>query len=268
MLKKLSIIILALATSVVLVACSKKEDPNTIRVGTISGPETALMETAKDVALQRYGLKVEIVPFSDYTMPNVALNDHSIDANMFQHVPYLNAQVKDHGYKIGVLAKTFIYPMGLYSKKIKTLSDLKDGDKVAIPNDPSNEARALLLLQKASLITLKPGATVEATPVDIASNPKHLQFIELDAPQLPRALSDVALAAINTTYAIPAGLSPAKDALAVEDASSPYANVIVVRADSMDNPKLKELVSAFQSKPVVVKAQQLFGDGAVAAWGH
>lgn len=249
-----------------LSACSDKTPKDAIRVGTISGPETVLMRVAKQVAKKQYGLDVKIIAFSDYNTPNIALNDGSLDANAFQHLPYLQAQIKAGGYKIVPIGKTFIYPMGLYSKRIQKLSQLKSGDEIAIPNDPSNEARALLLLQDAGLIRLKKGVSTNATPVDIISNPKELKFIELGAPELPRALADVTMAAINTTYAIPSGLSPSKDALFVEPSRSPYANIIVVRAQDRNNPKLKKLVKAFQSKAVVEKAKALFGDGAVPAW--
>lgn len=266
MLKKILIISVLLVAGLALAACHSKEAKNTIKVGTIAGPETQLMDVAIKVAKKRYGLNVVDVPFSDYNTPNEALNDGSLDANMFQHVPYLNAQIKAHGYKIVPIGKTFVYPMGIYSKKITSLSQLKEGDKVAIPNDPSNEARALLLLQKAKLIRLKPGAGFNATPIDIASNPKHLQFVELGAAQLPRSLSDVTIAAINTNYAIPAGLSPAKDALFVEGPDSPYANIVAAREDNKNDPRLKELVEALHSQEVLKAAKHIFGDGAIAAW--
>jgi D-methionine transport system substrate-binding protein len=262
--------ICALIVSTVLIlgltACHQKEAKNTIRVGTIAGPETQLMEVAKEVALQRYGLNVKIITFSDYNTPNEALANGDLDANAFQHIPYLDAQIKARGYKIVPIAKTFIYPMGIYSKKITKLAELTDGAKVAVANDPSNESRALLLLQAAKLITLKPNAGFNATKLDIASNPKHLQIVALDAAQLPRALSDVTLAVINTNYAIPVGLSPTKDALFVESTHSPYANIIAARADNKDDPRLKQLVSAFQSPEVMAEAKKLFGDGAIAAW--
>ncbi len=185
------------------------------------------MEAAKKVAAQKYHLTVEIVPFTDYNMPNEALSDGSIDANMFQHQPYLDAAIKAKGYKIVAVAKTFVYPMGVYSKKITKLAALKPGAVVAIPNDPSNGARALLILQKAGLITLKPSAGATATIADISRNPKKLRFKEIDAAQLPRTLPDVDLAAINTNYAMIAGLIPSRDALFMK-AQSPYANLIVV----------------------------------------
>ena len=144
-------------------------------------------------------------------MPNQALEDGEIDVNAFQHYPFLLSQIKARGYSLVPVGDTFLYPMGLYSTKIKTLTDLQPESKIAIPNDPSNEARALLLLQKAGLVTLKQHVTINATPQDVVSNPKKLKLIALDAAQLPRVLNDVAIAAINTNYAVPAGLSPSTD---------------------------------------------------------
>lgn len=266
MLKKIIISLISGLIIFGLAGCHKKEAKNTIRVGTIAGPETQLMEVAKGVALKRYGLHVHIITFSDYNIPNEALSDGSLDTNMFQHIPYLKAQIKARGYKIVSIGKTFVYPMGLYSKKVTALSQLKKGDKVAIPEDPSNEARALLLLQKAKLIRLKPDASINATPMDIASNPKQLQFIELGAAQLPRSLSDVSLAAINTNYAIPAGLSPSHDALFLEGPDSPYANIVAAREDNKNDPRLKQLVNALHSNQVLQAAKKIFGDGAIPAW--
>lgn len=265
MIKKLVSLLLC-SFLLILTGCQHKEAKNTIKVGTIAGPETALMEVAKKVALQRYGLHIDIVRFSDYNTPNAALSDGSIDANMFQHVPFLQQQIKARGYKLAVVGKTFVYPMAIYSKKIAHLAQLPAHSKVAIPNDPSNEARALLLLQKAGLITLKPHITVNATTLDIVKNPKDLQFVELGAAELPRALSDVEIATINTNYALPAGLSPKKNALFAEGDDSLYANVVVVRDDEKGEKKFKELVAALHSKAVLKKAKQLFGDGAIPAW--
>ncbi|HVV68308.1 MAG TPA: MetQ/NlpA family ABC transporter substrate-binding protein [Gammaproteobacteria bacterium] len=268
LLKKLFKIILLATTFVVVSACSQKSsaDGNTIKVGTIAGPETQLMEVAKQVAAKDYNLDIEIVPFTDYNMPNEALADGSIDANMFQHKPYLDAAIKAKGYKIVPVGKTFVYPMGVYSKKIHEISALPDGATVAIPNDPSNEARALLILQKANLITLKNSDNPNATVADIASNPKKLKFREIDAAQLPRVLPDVALAVINTNYAMIAGLLPSRDALIVESADSPYANLIVVRQGSENDPRVQHLVDALHSDAVKKEAKALFKDQAVPAW--
>lgn len=262
-------------SSLFISACNHQEAANEIKVGTISGPETQLMETAKDVALKKYSLDVDIVEFSDYNMPNTALNDGSIDANMFQHQPYLDQVIKDKNYNLVAIGKTFIYPMGIYSSKLKSIKDVTTKDVVAVPNDPSNEARALLLLQKAGLITLKNGADATATSLDITNNPKQLQIKELDAAQLPRVLPDVALAVINTNYAIPAGLMPRpvagaaptlKNALFVEGSDSLYANLVVVRADRQNDPRFKELVDALHSPEVLQTAQQLFNGQAIPAW--
>lgn len=256
--------LLIFLSAIFLMAC-QPEKAKTITVGTIDGPETQLMETAAQVALQKYGLHVKIVTFSDYSTPNMALNDGSIDANMIQHEPFLQEQIKNRGYPFVIVGKTFIYPVGIYSRKIKQISETPDGAQVAIPNDPSNEARALLLLQNAGLITLKPGVTINATPLDIVSNPKHLRIVELEAPQLPRSLSDVTLAVINTNFAISGGLSPIRDALFHEDANSPYANIVVVRAKDISDPRFQELMEALHSQEVQDKAKELFGDGVIPA---
>lgn len=261
--KKALLIICALA----LTACQQShDDKNTIKVGTISGPETKLMEIAQQVAKEKYGLNIKIVEFTDYIQPNTALNDGSIDANMFQHQPFLDQQVKDRHYKIMSIGKTFVYPMGIYSKKLKDLATIPENAIVAIPNDPSNEGRALLLLQKAGLIELKPGTGLYAGPFDIKENPKHLQFKELDAAQLARSLDDVSIAIINTNYAIPAGLSPTKDAILHEGSDSPYANIIVIRDNELNDPRVKELVAAIQSPEVLKAAEEIFNGQAIAAW--
>jgi D-methionine transport system substrate-binding protein len=179
-------------------------------------------------------------------------------------LPYLKAASKAHGYDLEVIGKTFIFPAGLYSKKIKSLRQLPNHAVIALPNDPSNELRALILLQKAGLITLK--GTRHASLQDIATNPKNIRFKELDAAQLPRILSDVDAAVINTTFAIPAGLRPSRDAIFLENKDSPYVNLIVTRKASEKKPQLDLLVSAMNSKEVKAKAKKIFGDGAIAAW--
>ncbi len=251
---------------ITLTACHRKEAPNTIKVGVMAGPESELMEVAKEVALKQYGLNVKIVNFTDYNMPNAALNDGSIDANMFQHLSFLAFQIKARGYKITPIDKTFVFPMGLYSKTITNLSQIKNGSKVGIPNDPSNEGRALLLLQKAGLITLSSGSGMDATVRDVSSNPHNLKIIALDAAELPRSLYDLSLAAINTNYAIPAGLFPTKDALVIEGPDSPYANLVVVRTADKNSPQFKELIEALHSKEVIEEAKKLFGADVVPAW--
>lgn len=257
----------ALALSA-LTACGehqKTASENKINIGTISGPETELMEVAKTVAADK-GLALNIITFTDYAMPNEALSDGSIDANMFQHDPYLQQSIKANGYKIVAIGKTFVYPMGVYSQKIKKLDELKDGSIIAIPKDPSNQGRALLLLQELKLITLKKDAGTDATVLDITENPKKFVFKELDAAQLPKALPDVDLAAINTNYAMLADLLPSRDALAIEHADSPYANLVVVKIKEKDDPKFQKLLDALHSEAVTKKAEELFSGQAVPAW--
>jgi len=254
----------AVLTLLVLLPGCGKQDPNTLVVGTIAGPETELVEVAQKVALERYGLTIKVIEFSDYNLPNEALMDGTLDANVYQHLPYLKAASKAHGYDFEVIGKTFVYPTGLYSAKIKTLQALPDHALIALPNDPSNEARALLLLQKAGLITLK--STQSTTVHNIKSNPKQLRFKELDAAQLPRILADVDAAVINTTFAIPAGLSPTRDALYLEHKDSPYANLIVIRRNSDKKAQLELLVKALNSPAVEKKSHELFGDAAIVAW--
>lgn len=246
-----------------LLACEKpKEDA--LVVGTIAGPETELVEVAKAEAFKRHGLRVKVVEFSDYNLPNEALRDGSLDANIYQHQPYLNAAKRSRGYPFEVIGKTFVYPMGVYSSKYKTLNAVPEKAVIAIPNDPSNEARALKLLAQAGWITLKETEVPDVR--DIIKNPKQLEFKPMDAAQLPRILPDVDAAVINTTFAIPAGLRPSKDALLLETKDSPYANLIVIREDSPKKESLKLFLEAFQSEAVKQKAKDLFHDGAIPAW--
>ena len=199
-----------------------------IKVGVTAGPHAQIMEHVKKVA-EKDGLKIQIIEFSDYVQPNAALSSGDLHANSYQHQPYLDAQIKDRGYKFVKLANTVNFPIGLYSKKYKNLNDLPKGAKFGIPNDPTNGGRVLLLLQEQGLLKLKPNAGLKATPLDVVENPKKLKFVELDAAQLPRSLDDLDASAINTNFAISAGLNPKRDAIALERADNPYVNILVVR---------------------------------------
>lgn len=242
------------------------QDQNTLKVGVMTGWPEEVMQVAKQVAKKEYDMRLQIITFNDYVQPNTALNNHSIDVNIFQHTPYLQAQVQAHHYKLAAIAKTFVYPMGFYSQKINSISQLKDGALVAIPNDPSNGGRALLILQKAGLITLKPNVGILATVKDIRLNPHHLQFKLLDAAQLPRSLKDVDIAAINNDYIGPAGLTM-KQALLKEDNDSPYANIIVVRDNDANNPNMQKLIAVMHSKAVLKETEKIFPYGAaIPAW--
>lgn len=258
---------LLLLSLVVLFGCTPApRDSSILLVGTIAGPETELVEVAEGVAQSQFGLKVQTVEFEDYVLPNVALVDGSIDVNVFQHKPYLDNYLKSHGGDLVIVGETFVYPVGVYSSRIKSMGDLPQGARVAIPNDPSNGARALLLLQKAGVITLKSKDNFDYSLADILYNSKQIDFIELDAAQLPRALPDVDAAIINTNYSLLAGLVPSRDAIFLEDANSPYANVIVTLASKAKDPKIVHFVEAMHSHAVTEKAQILFSHQAIPAW--
>ncbi len=263
-LKKLNKIFCVTFVTFFLINCNHNQSPDTLIVGTISGPETELVDVAQKVAKANYGLNIKIVEFSDYNLPNEALQDGTLDANVYQHLPYLQESIKAHKYTLKAIGKTFVYPAAIYSKKHDSIKKIPVNGIVAVPNDPSNEARALLLLSKAHLISFK--YKTEPSINNIVSNPKKLRFRELDAAQLPRVLADVDAAVINTNYAIPAGLRPSIDALYVENKNSPYANLIVVRENNNKEENLKLFVKALNSKEVKAKAKEIFGDGAIPAW--
>ena len=224
---------------------SASSDKKEITVGVTPGIHAEIMEQVKKEAAKQ-GITIKIMEFSDYVTPDVALSNKEIDMNSYQHKPYMDNLVKDKGLKIVSIGQTVVAPIGLYSHKIKSLDDVKDGMTVAVPNDPTNGARGLLLLQKAGFIKIKDGVKYP-TPQDITENAKHLQIKELEAAQIPRSLDDVDFAAINTNYAMDAGLNPVSDALLREDKDSPYANILAVHEDDKDNPTLKKIVEIYNS---------------------
>ena len=257
--------------SVSLVACggkTKKNNSSHIKIGVEAGPEFKVAEVAQKVAKEKYGLTVELVQFNDYVMPNAALAQGDIDLNVFQNKPYLDVQAKQRGYKFAILGNTFVYPLAGYSRKIKSVDQLKDGSTVIIPNDPTNSGRSLLLLQKAGLLRLKNGVGLLPTINDIISNPRNLKILELEAPQLPRSLDDqnVTIAIINNTFAGPAGLVAKRDGLFVEDGKSPYVNIIVSREDNKDQDNVASFVKADQSPEVAQAAEIAFKGGAIKGW--
>lgn len=268
--KKTGIFSMITVSVLLLSACanSKKNDPNHIKVGIAAGSEQQIVEAAKIEAKDKYNLDVELVAFNDYVIPNEALNNGEIDVNAFQHVPYLEEQSKQRGYKLAVVGKTFVYPIVAYSKKIKNISELKNGSTIAIPNDPTNGGRSLLLLQKNGLLKLKDGVGLLPKLTDITENPKQLKILEIEAPQLPRVLDDkdVSIAIINNNFAAQAGLNPDELGILKEDKNSPYVNVIVAREDNKNEEKVKNFVKAYQSKAVEQAALKTFKGGAVKGW--
>jgi D-methionine transport system substrate-binding protein len=201
-------------------------------------------------------------------MPNEALRQKDIDINVFQNKPFLDVQTRQRGYQFAILGNTFVYPLAGYSRKIKTIEQLTDGSTVVIPNDPTNGGRALLLLQTAALLKLKEGVGLLPTVNDIVDNPRHLRILELEAPQLPRALDDqtVSIAIINNTFAGPAGLVARRDGLFVESEKSPYVNIIVSREDNKDRADVKDFVKSYQSPEVAAAAEVAFKGGAIKGW--
>ncbi|MFP3597154.1 methionine ABC transporter substrate-binding lipoprotein MetQ [Chryseobacterium sp. SIMBA_029] len=268
--KRIKILSVLAAGLLAFNACNstKKDDPNYIKVGITSGPEQEIAETAKKVAKEKYNLEVELVSFNDYVVPNEALNNGDIDANAFQHKLYLEEQSKQRGYKLAAVGNTFLYPIVAYSKKIKKISELKNGSTVVIPNDPTNGGRSLLLLQKNGLLKLKDNVGLLPKVTDIAENPKQLKIVEIEAPQLPRVLDDkeVVIAIINNNFAAQAGLDANQFGIFKEDKNSPYVNLIVAREDNKNAEKVKNFVKAYQSDEVLKKAEEVFKGGAVKGW--
>lgn len=212
-------------------------------------PHAELLEFVKP-ALAKDGVELDIKVFTDYVQPNVQVSDGQLDVNFFQHKPYLDSFNSEHKTQLVSVGLVHVEPFGAYSSKIKSIDELKDGAQVAIPNDPSNGARALLLLQKQGLIKLKDPSSILATARDIAENPKKLKFRELEAATLPRVLPDVDIALINTNYALEAGLNPVNDALFIEGEDSPYANLVATTDAKKDDAAIQKLVKALQSDEV------------------
>ena len=264
--KALALVLAALVALALFAGCSKsKTDPHTIVVGASVTPHAEIIEQVRDL-LKAKGFELEIVEFTDYVMPNTALEDGDLDANFFQHKPYLDDFNANNGTHIVSVAAIHYEPFGIYPGKTASLEELADGAQIAIPNDGTNEARALLLLEAQGLIKLKEDAGMTATKIDIVENPKNLDIIEIEAAQLPRSLQDVDLAVINGNYAIQGGLSVGKDAIAAEDkdylAAETYANIIAVKEGNENTEKTKALIEVLQSETVRSFIEATY-DGAV-----
>lgn len=244
-----------LATTIMFTACGgggEQKDgatkaETTIKIGATPVPHSEMLEEIKP-SLKEKGVILEIVEFNDYVQPNIALNDKELDANFFQHEPYLNDFIKEHKeMNLTNAAGVHVEPMGVYSKKISKLEELADGATVSIPNDPTNGGRALILLEKAGLIKLKEGVNETATVNDVVENKKNLKITEVEAAQLPRTLEDVDISVINTNFAMNANLNPVKDALFMEDKTSPYVNIVVVRKGDENREEIKTLINELHS---------------------
>ncbi len=229
---------------------SEDGQPIVLKVGASPVPHAEILNVVKPL-LEAEGIELQIVEFADYNQPNLRLADKDLDANYFQHIPYLESFSNDHNLDLTYTAKVHIEPMGIYSEKIKDISELEDGAEIAIPNDPTNGGRALILLEQAGLLKIKEGVGITATVYDIVENPKNLKITELEAATLPRVLGDVAAAVINSNYALEAKFVPTKDALVLESPQdNPYVNILAIRKGDENRPEIVKLSEALNSPEV------------------
>ena len=279
--KKFLSLALALVLSLSLAACgSKKEEapaaapaetpaettePVVLNVAASSSPHAEILEQVVDV-LAEQGIDLQIHEYGDYVVPNTAVEEGEEDANYFQHIPYLESFNEKEGTHLVSVGGIHIEPMGVYAGKTASLEELPDGAEIAIPNDPTNEGRALLLLEAQGLIKLADSSNLEATPNDIVENPKNLTFKELEAAMIPNAVDEVDLSVINVNYALEAGFNPTEDALAIEDADSPYVNIVAVKEGNENNPAILALVDALQSDTVRDFINETYGGAVVPAF--
>lgn len=256
--------ILAAVAAVALSASVAFAAEKPLKIGVSAGPYgDILRETAK--LAEKEGLKAQIIEFTDWPQINEALQTGDIDANNFQHVPYLDNQIKQRGYKIVPVVPSVVVPTGLYSSKFKTAADIPAGTKIGIPNDPTNSARALFLLEQAGVLKLKPGTPISATLADIAENPRKVQIVELDAAQLPRSLDDLGAAVITLNYAVLAGLDP-KTSLAIEGAESRWTLVWAVREDRKDDARIRRFIDLYRSQSIKEFVLAKFSGTIIPTW--
>lgn len=265
--KLLSVLIILSLSLSLLVGCGKgKSNDNEIVIGVSPDPHSKLVSLVAD-DLEKEGIKVKIVEFTDYVKPNLALNDGELDANFFQHAPYLEDFNVKNNTKIVSIGNIHVEPMALYSNKYKSINEIPNGAEIIIPNDTVNGGRALILLENNGLIKLREGAGLEATPEkDIAENPKNLKITALEAAGLPRVLNDVDGAVINGNFALQADLNPVEDGLIIEGKDSPYANIVAVKAGEENQEKFTKLLKALQSEEVKKYIEESYSGGVVPAF--
>ena len=256
----------AAALALLLAACAApKEDADTLTVAATAVPHAEILKQVQPI-LAKEGVKLEIKVFADYVQPNAQVVERNIDLNYFQTRPYLDAFNREHGTHLVPIVGVHIEPFGAYSRKLRSIDQLPDGATVSLPNDPSNEGRALLLLAKHGLVTLKDPGNALATPKDITANPKQLKFKELEAAMLPRTLDEVDLALINTNYALAAGLNPTRDALLIESRDSPYVNYLVGRPDNRNDPRVQKLARVLNSPQIKAFIEQKYHGAVLPAF--
>ncbi|SEH34431.1 MetQ/NlpA family ABC transporter substrate-binding protein [Magnetospirillum fulvum] len=254
-----------LGAALILAQAGIAQAAEPLKIGVSTGPYTEILEFAAKLHKEKTGTDIKVVEFSDYTQPNAALAQGDIDFNNFQHKPYLDNQIKTRGYDLVAVERSIIVPLGLYSRKVTAQADLKDGASVAIPNDPANGARALLLLQQAGLIKLDPKVGIGATPLDIVDNPKKLKIREIDAAQLPRSLDDVDIAAVPLNYAVAAELNP-KTALFLEGVDTPWGLWFVTQTKRKDDPAIQAFIATYRSPEVKSFIAKRFDGTIIPTW--
>lgn len=267
--KKAIISLVSIIFIISLVGCSDdssaSEESDKMVVGVTAGPHEQVMEKVKELAAKD-DFEIELKVFSDYIMPNKALSQGELDANVYQHQPFLDNYNDDQGTDLVSVAKAVNFPMGIYSEKIGDLSEIKEGAKIGLPNHSTGAPRALKLFEDAGLITLKEGAGADATVDDIAENPKNFDFVPLDPAQLPNLLGELSIAAINTNFAVEHGLNPKSDALHMEPKDSPWVNVIAVKAGNEDKPVVDKLLEYYHSPEVKTFIEDEFNGSVIAGW--
>lgn len=256
---------LAALLSIAFALPAAAQNKTTIKIGVTPGPHSEVLAIVKPI-VEKAGIELKEFTFTDYIVPNEALAGGDLDMNSFQHQPFLDKQVADRGYKIESVAKTLVFPMGSYSKKHKSWDQVPDGATIAIQNDPTNGGRALLLLQARGAIKLKEGSGLVPTVLDIVENPMKLKFIEIEAAQTIRTLEDVDAASVNTDFIVSDGGNPKRDAILLEGADGPYANIIVVRTADKDKPWVKTIIDAYHSPEVKKFVEEKYKGAVLTVW--
>lgn len=267
--KLLTFLVLSLLV-ITLAACGGNSEggelsEDELTVGVTAGPHEEILEKVAELA-EEEGLTINVEVFSDYVMPNVALDEGDLDMNSFQHQPYLDNFREERDLDITDVATTVNFPMGIYSAELSELSEIQEGDRIGLPNDTTNGARALMLFEDAGLITLEEGSDVTATVRDIAENPLDLDFVELEAAQIPRQLDELAAAAINTNYAIEHDYTPTEDSVYIEASDSPWVNVLAVRTENEDDAVVQKFVDIYHSDEVKQFVEESFGGSVITSW--
>ncbi|SCY69906.1 MetQ/NlpA family ABC transporter substrate-binding protein [Alkaliphilus peptidifermentans] len=250
--KRICLVLTVILLVFTVIGCGAKpttSGESSLKIGVTGGPHEQVAKKVQELAAEE-GLSIELVVFNEYIQPNIQLFEKQLDVNIFQHEPYLIQFNADRNMDLITIAPTVNFPMGIYSNKISSPTELQNGDKVAVPNDATNQARALILLETSGVIKLKEGIGTAATVRDIVDNPKELKIVELEAPMLIRALPDVAVGVINTNFIIEAGMNPVRDSIFIEDKNSPWVNYIVTRPELKEDERIKKLVEVYHSDEV------------------